>query len=556
MLKERHEREKFLYLSTELKTKCDIIEILRRREKEHLMHLKDVINNISEGIIAIDGNMKVTLCNKSVQQIIGLKQLELMDYNNILKRYHIESEDGKNLKYYYYNYCKKNLPVKNLILKFKNNINGEIKYIEFSSNPIINSNGELIYTIITLKDITDKKLNQIYTKNQSEFIKNVLNTLDIPIAVLDYPGFKNRVLNNKFQQILNSLFHGEYNMEDIEGKNVCEVFSKYINNDFFKSLIYSVESNKEIILPPFSLKEPGKREKYYKMRITPYKAENGEIRIYIHGVDVTEEVNRSMELERISRMKDEFFTIISHELRTPLTIIYSSLQLAYDIYKDEITANINKTLDRIKQNCSRLLKLTNNIMDISKAEEGLLSINNVEFDLVIESERIVNLVNLYGRKKGLDIIFDTNEEECKVIIDREKYERILLNLLSNAIKYTPESKNIYVLLDVKEEYFILTIKDEGVGIPDKDKEFIFNRYSQIDSTLSRRAEGVGLGLTVVKKFVEAMEGKIFVKSKQGEGSEFSVVFDRYSKVKSTELSLTTLRETFRDIISIEMSDIN
>lgn len=557
-LKQKKEREKFLALSTEFKTKCYIIEILRKREKEHLMHLKDVINNISEGILVIDNNHKITLCNNAVCNILNLKQIELLDYNNIERKYIITPEDGnsKSLKEFFYDYHMKNIPIKNVVLKLEENANNRIKYIEYNSNPIIKSNGKLIYTIITLKDITDKKLNEIYAAEQAEFVKNVLNTLDVPISVLDYPGFTGRLLNKKFEQILCSLFNEKYSAKNIVGNNILNIFSEYKNEEFIKQLLKVVESNKEAILPPLSVKSTENKEKYYKMRITPYKIKNDGMRIYIHGVDVTEEVNHNHQLEKINRMKDEFLTIISHELRTPLTIIYSSLQLAYNIYGKEITPNIDKTLNRIKQNCSRLLKLTNNIMDISKAEEDMLSINNKEFDVVMESERIVNLVNSYGVTKGLDIIFDTNEEECKVVIDKEKYERILLNLLSNAIKYTPQNKHIYVYIDVKKDYFTLTIKDEGVGIPENKIDSIFDRCTQIDSTLSRGAEGLGLGLTVVKKFVEAMKGSIYVKSKELEGSEFTVVLDKHSKISNSISSWATLSDNFADIVNIEMSDIN
>ncbi|WP_242850623.1 ATP-binding protein [Clostridium lundense] len=557
-LKQRKEREKFLALSTEFKTKCYIIEILRKREKEHLMHLKDVINNISEGILVIDNNHKITLCNNAVCNILNLKQIELLDYNNIERKYTITPEyaESKSLREFFRDYHMKNIPIKNLVLKLEEIGKGHIKYIEYNSNPIIKSNGKLIYTIITLKDITDKKLNEIYAAEQAQFVKNVLNTLDVPISVLDYPGFTGRLLNKKFEQILCSVFNEKYSAKNIVGNNILNVFSEYKNREFIKQLLKVVESNKEVILPPLSVKSIENKEKYYKMRITPYKIKNDGMRIYIHGVDVTEEVNHNHQLEKINKMKDEFLTIISHELRTPLTIIYSSLQLAYNIYGKEITPNIDKTFNRIKQNCSRLLKLTNNIMDISKAEEEMLCVNNKEFDVVMETERIVNLVNSYGVTKGLDIIFDTNEEECKVVIDKEKYERILLNLLSNAIKYTPHNKHIYVYIDVKKDYFTLTIKDEGIGIPENKIDSIFDRCTQIDSTLSRGAEGLGLGLTVVKKFVEAMKGSIYVKSKESEGSEFIVVLDKHSKISNSISSWATLSDNFVDIVNIEMSDIN
>ncbi len=214
----------------------------------------------------------------------------------------------------------------------------------------------------------------------------------------------------------------------------------------------------------------------------------------------------------MNKLKDEFFTIISHELRTPLTIIYSSLQLAYDIYPEDINLNIDKILKRINQNTARLLKLINNILDISKAEAGFLTLNNEYFDIVLETENIVNSITNYANSKNINLIFDTTKEEEEVWIDKDKYERILLNLLSNAVKFTPENKSIYVTLKIYKNNFKLIVKDEGRGIPKEKIDCIFNRFAQVNSSLSRSAEGTGIGLSLVKKIVDLMDGEIKVYS--------------------------------------------
>src|SRR3712207_5756964 len=103
-------------------------------------------------------------------------------------------------------------------------------------------------------------------------------------------------------------------------------------------------------------------------------------------------------------------------------------------------------------------------MDLFKSDAGILTLNNTKFDLVLESEKIINLSRYYSEKKNIKIIFDTNEEEYMVVMDKEKYIRTLLNILSNAIKYTYPNKNIYVNLDIKEDKFSISIRDEGVGI--------------------------------------------------------------------------------------------
>lgn len=551
-VKIKNEREKFLDLSTELKTKCDIIEILRSREKEHLTHLKDVINNISEGIMVLDSNEKLSLCNKAVFSILNLSAIELVNTKRFFEKYEATVLENKcqDIKELYYYYIRGKKPGKNVVLRLRERQTSEIKYLEVSSAPIINKNEELVSTILTIKDVTETKLHQINAEEQADFVKDVVNTVEVPIAVVDYPNITYRLNNKKYDEIMT---YGETNLESqSEDKDAI----KFINNDLYKILVNVGEKFRPYTISPYRVKSTKGEDRFYKIKFIPCKNKDNTTRIHIHGSDITEEVNRNIELEKLTKLKDEFFTVISHELRTPLTIMYSSLQLAYGVYSKEITPNIDKTLARIDQNCSRLLKLINNILDISKAEAGFLTLNNIDFDIVYVSETIVNSVNSYATSKGIELIFDTDEEECSVRLDKDKYEKILLNLLSNAVKFTPESKQIIVSLNMEEHNFYLSVKDFGVGIPEDKIDLIFDRFAQVNSSLSRRAEGTGIGLALVKKFVELMGGEIKVISEPGKGTEFIVKFKKIS-VKTDHISnYAILTEKLNDRIDIEFSDIN
>ncbi|SKA72770.1 PAS domain S-box-containing protein [Clostridium sp. USBA 49] len=559
IVKLKKEKEKLLNISTELKTKCDIIEILRDREKQHLMHLRDVINNISEGLIVIDNKGILSLCNRAVYKIINLKIGEKITKNVILDKYDIftVNENEQTVDYMYNKLYKKNIPIKNFVIKFLDKISGEIKYIEINSNPIINKNSELVYTIITIKDITETKIHQIKVEEQSNFIKDVVNNLDVPIAVLDYPKLEYRLVNKKHKDILNIINKNYNEYKNNKNENINKLDIKILNEDIYNIICKVGEKGKEYCLSPYSIIDSNGNERFYKIKFIPYKDNNNLVkRIHIHGLDVTDEVNHNLELEKITKLKDEFFTVISHELRTPLTIIYSSLQLAYDIYKKDITPNIDKILKRINQNCSRLLKLINNILDISKAEAGFLTLNCSYFDIVYTTELIISSVNLYAKNKEINLIFDTNEEECRVFLDKDKYERILLNLLSNSIKFTPDGKQILVTLFVEEDYVTLSVKDEGIGIPENKIDSIFDRYSQINTSLSRRAEGTGIGLSLVKKLTESMNAQIEVISEEGVGSEFLVKFNKESLCLNSNSNIVIMDTTINDKIDIEFSDIN
>lgn len=552
------EREKFLNISTELKTKCDIIEILRNREKEHLMHLKDVINNISEGIIVIDNKGKFNLCNRAAYSITELNIGELLNTSALFKKYNIVSVDNNKEIIDIYEYVYKNhIPIKNYVVKMiEKNTNAE-KYLEINSNPIFNIKKELVYTIVTLKDVTEAKIHELIAEERARFIKDVVNNLDVPIAVVDYPELTYKLINKKHKDMSKHLRESNLGVEEFIGRTAHQVLEEHLSQDFFSIMKRVGEKGKEFSVSPYTIIDRNGSERYYKFKFSPYKDALGNVnRIHIHGLDITDELNHSRELEKVTRLKDEFFTVISHELRTPLTIIYSSLQLANDIYKDEITPNVEKTLNRISQNCSRLLKLINNILDVSKAEAGFLTLNNSCFDVVSVTENIVGSVNLYAKSKGIDLVFDTNEEECLVYMDRDKYEKVLLNLLSNSIKFTPENKQIMVVLDIQKESFSLRVADEGIGIPQGKINYIFDRFAQVNTSLSRRAEGTGIGLSLVKKLVEYMEGNISVFSTEGKGSEFIVTYKKTNMQSEPYREVATIDTTINYKIDIEFSDIN
>jgi signal transduction histidine kinase len=557
-IKLMEEREKFLTISTELKTKCDIIEILRNREKEHLMHLKDVINNISEGLIVLNNKGNFNFCNKSTYSILEMTPTEIMHYPNIFKKYEVYSLGitAQAIVSIDEGIFKRGMPIKNLVLYLEERSTGKIKYIEFNSTPIKNKNEELLYTILTLKDITEVRQHEIYAKEQARFVKDVVDTLDIPIAVIHYPYMNIKLANKKFEYLLECISGRGIDAQNIIGQRIESLLIKSEDCTVYKGIQRAGDSGCEYTCSPYEVVDSKGYKRFFKIKFKPYINKDGATEtIHIHAVDITDEINHNLELEKMTFLKDEFFTIISHELRTPLTIIYSSIQLAYHIYNKDITSSIHRTLTRINQNCSRLLKLTNNILDISKAEAGFLTNNPVSFDIVYTTEFIVTSVNFYAKSKEIDLIFDTNEEEAAVFLDKDKYEKILLNLLSNAVKFTSVGKQILVTLIIEEDTLKLSIKDEGVGIPENKLESIFDRFAQVNNSLTRRAEGTGLGLSLVKKLVELMGGNIKVESVEEEGSEFILIFKKISIEYAAIDNYSIVDANMDEKINIEFSDV-
>ena len=227
--------------------------------------------------------------------------------------------------------------------------------------------------------------------------------------------------------------------------------------------------------------------------------------------------------EEINRLKSYFISNISHELKTPINVILCAAQLLESKRVDNYNINNkNNTIDIIKDNSYRLIRLINNIIDVEKGEVEELTLNLKKDNLVSLIEDIVTSVIPYAKRKELNLIFDTEEEEIIMDMDIEKIERIILNLLSNAIKFSNENGNIYIRIMLNNDDVDIVVEDEGIGISKDDIPYIFDKFIQVDNTFNRKNEGSGIGLAIVKSFIEIHNGKIMVESQVGKGTKFIV----------------------------------
>lgn len=237
--------------------------------------------------------------------------------------------------------------------------------------------------------------------------------------------------------------------------------------------------------------------------------------------DLTDDINKVRELDKL---KTEFFSNISHELKTPLNVIWTSVQLLksldYGGYQNNVS--IPRYLNIMNQNCLRLIRLINNIIDITKIDGNYLQVEMSNNDIIFTIEEISLSVVNYAESLGLNLIFDTEIEEKYMAFDQDKIERIILNLLSNAIKFTPKGGTIEVLVKEIEDNIRIIVKDSGIGIPEDKLKVIFDRFMQVDKSLSRKTEGSGIGLSLVKSLVELHGGTVKAESTYGSGSSFII----------------------------------
>ena len=281
------------------------------------------------------------------------------------------------------------------------------------------------------------------------------------------------------------------------------------------------------------------------------------------GIDVTkrkeveEEKKKLEETIQLESIRNEFFGNISHEFKTPLNIILGIVQLIdKNIELDNISKeNLIRHVDIMKQNSYRLLRLVNNLIDISRIDIGYYNLQPSNYNIEKVIEDITLSIAEYVKHKKINMIFNTDVEEITLACDPDKIERVILNLLSNAIKYTDDNGDIYVSLNKVNEDVVVSVKDSGVGIPNDKLELIFDRFGQANDILSRRCEGSGIGLSIVKSIVEMHGGKIEVFSEIGKGSEF--VFNIPIKILEEENVILTCdnKDYHVEKCNIEFSDI-
>ena len=260
-------------------------------------------------------------------------------------------------------------------------------------------------------------------------------------------------------------------------------------------------------------------------------------------------------MKKHEEVKNEFFANISHELRTPLNIFYSTLQLL-DIKSNDMSVDFRQVYENNKQylkiNCKRMLRLINNIIDITKIDVGFTKAKFTNCDIVRVVEDITLSVINYANNKNINIVFDTEVEEHIIKCDSSMIERAILNLLSNAIKFTKENGNIFVNLYKDENWVHIIVKDDGIGIPTSIQDIIFERFVQGDKSLTRLNEGSGIGLSIVKSIVELNNGEIYLDSDEENGTEFEILLPN-EKLEGDEYEYN--HEIDIDKIELEFSDI-
>ena len=231
--------------------------------------------------------------------------------------------------------------------------------------------------------------------------------------------------------------------------------------------------------------------------------------------------DKSRELEAASRHKSEFLANMSHELRTPLNAIIGFSEVLGERMFGELNDKQAEYIQDILSSGRHLLALINDILDLSKVEAGRMELELSRFDLPAAIGSAVILVRERATRHGLGLDVSVDDRLGPFVGDERKIRQVLLNLLSNAVKFTPEGGRVAVRAVPADGAVEISVSDTGIGIAPEDQEAIFQEFRQVGTDYARKREGTGLGLALARRFVDLHGGRIWVKSRLGDGSTFT-----------------------------------
>jgi len=223
--------------------------------------------------------------------------------------------------------------------------------------------------------------------------------------------------------------------------------------------------------------------------------------------------------KEINQLKDQFMSTVSHDLRTPLTAILSSVELMERFYDKWNKEQVVRKYGQIKTSVSRITDMLSHVLELSRIERGKITTNFERVNLKMEFQNILDEIDLIKEEKH-QLIYNYKLEKENYDVDIHLLREILTNLLTNGVKYSPKGGSVELLVEREDKWIILQVSDEGMGIDESEINNIFNDFYRTEGT--QNISGSGLGLSIVKHYVDMYKGEIEVESEIGKGSVFKV----------------------------------
>ena len=301
-----------------------------------------------------------------------------------------------------------------------------------------------------------------------------------------------------------------------KGRGVCEFNVTYKDPGIFKRFFHALIFHIPIV----------KKEINHTIKIQAEHKDQiiNQDKIIAEKTNELKQVNEK--LLELDKLKTEFYTNITHELRTPLTLIKSQMDAVQLGHFGLSIKNTSDIFESVNRNADLLTKLIDNLLDFSKIESGKMI---TSFKEVLLSDFLSHIYPNFEsavQYKNLTFEYIDKTQNLHALIDKDLFEKAIYNLLSNAIKFTPSGGHVILSLDVNKNEILISVKDTGIGIAKDNHEIIFDRFRQLESSSTRKYEGVGIGLSLTKKIINLHRGNIKVESEPGKGAIFTLILPK------------------------------
>jgi PAS domain S-box-containing protein len=490
-------------------TKKDVTHLKVLRDSKLVeTRFRDLLESTPDAIVMVNVTGRIVLVNSQAEKVFGYARNALigMPVEMLLPERYRVGHHGHRANFF----AQPRTRTMGVGLDLYGLRNGGDEFpVEISLSPLVTEEGTMVMSAV--RDITDRK------KAEQKF-RGLLESAPDAMVIVGRDG-RIALVNSQTERLFG------YRREDLLGQMV------------------------EILVPErYRAKHPGHRHGFFseprarsmgaelelhglrsdgtefpvEVSLSPLETEEG---VFVSSAirDVTERKRYEQALHEANRLKSEFLANMSHELRTPLNGIIGFSEFLIDGKPGDLNAKQKVYLADILGCGRHLLKLINDILDLSKIEAGKLEFHPEKFSLLAAVEEVRAVVSAIARDKGITIGHDLSVAADIVNLDRQRLIQVLYNLLSNAVKFTDEGGEVFVSAEVHGlSSLCLRVRDTGIGISPEDICHLFKEFRQLDAGPTRRYGGTGLGLALTKKIVEAQLGSVSVESNPGQGSVFTV----------------------------------
>lgn len=488
------------------------ISELKNNEK----HYRSLVQNINIGLIIQKQNSEITLCNQPALDMLGLTEDQLLGKTSFDPDWNVIHSDGSPFPGQEHPVpmaIATQKPVRDVVMGVYRPRTHDRVWLLVNAEPQFDLSGNFDHVICTFSDITKERKSLV---QKQEELLDILENSPAFFATFDL-NFKFTYANKALLRKIGLDESTDINEIDLKKFKILDAAFKLdeLLNILLKEGSW-IGSNTYVNL---------KHQEITVWQVVLLHRNDQDVPTHISVTAIDISANKALEKEiELNRIKSEFVTNVSHEFRTPLTIFRTSMEIL-DIYlkklQIDLPEELNKRLQVMDKEIDRLTYVITEFLTVGRMESGKINVNKKEISIIPIIQNSINRIALMNKdERQIDLII--TGEPYNLLLDEILMMHILDNVIANAIKYSKERKAPEVMVKFQKEHTLITVKDYGIGIPDQEKVKLFSSYFRGSNT--KNIKGNGLGLVLVKNFVDMQNGKISLVSEENAGTTVTIEF--------------------------------